>query len=149
MNQLAEYFFELRSHREYSLEDIASRAGCHKTLVWKVENSKSVNADSLKNIALSGLGLSTDSKEYRKLVSLWVVAQGLMDVPPAVHTEIGRVAKSKNRTIQKIIAKLIPALDRMSKFEAESLVQALADDESRGAVLALSQYYSINLKPDT
>lgn len=123
-----------------SLDEVARRAGLKdKYAIWKLENGDSgIRPSSLRAIGLDGLGLKQDSRQYLKLVALWMEHRGLtegMDVVKSID-EMRRIKRLHNAKVMKEIDTIYTALPLEDR---EILLKGLRGQRSRDAMLAVAR----------
>ena len=132
MKTLATEFQRLRSLQDLSLAELAERAGLRQASPWKIENGKTVKGKTLHDLVIKGLGYSTDSKEYQRIVALWAESHGLI-IYQSPHLKAGR--RNYKKSIENAIASC-------TAIEIKAFEKAMTDEPARAAIIALARHYS-------
>lgn len=139
-NDLAGYVRQLREERELSLSEVATRAGLKdKYAIWKLENGDSgIRPSTLRSIGIDGLNLKQDSRQYLRLVALWMEHRGMtegMDIANAID-EMRRSSKLQHA---KVMQEIDTIYSSMKKEDRETLMAGLRHVDARQAMLAVAR----------
>lgn len=141
VSELASTFKELRTERKLTQAECAKRAGLTSFSIIKIENDNSVRMTTLRDSIIKGLGLSEDSKEYKKMMSLWFVRRGAFDSSASVSRSVQGLKTSRNAKFSHFIDEVAESLKNLPPEKYEIFATALANPDIQEIIPRLHETF--------
>jgi transcriptional regulator with XRE-family HTH domain len=123
---LAHYFSTLRTDAKLSLREVAqkSRPKLDASVIWKIENGRSVKAKTLGQ-ALRALGLHDTDEAYSKAFALWSTAQAQTLPHATVDHALTKIRRANKRAFDLALERIAAALQRTPEEDWPAMIEAV------------------------